>query len=115
MRRSLPARGARESCWASLTRKYSSEPRFNMRPFDFQPRTRVVFREGGLALVGQLARSLEFTRTLIVADQGILSTGFVEGAVLALAASEIVVFGFHDFDANPDAEMVESGCAQAAE
>ena len=39
-----------------------------MRPFDFQPRTRVVFREGGLSLIGELARSLGFTRTLIVAD-----------------------------------------------
>ena len=44
-----------------------------MRPFDFQPRTRVVFREGGLSLIGTLARSLEFTRTLLVADRGIHS------------------------------------------
>src|SRR5713226_38714 len=86
-----------------------------MRPFDFQPRTRVVFREGGLSLIGTLARSLEFTRTLIVADRGILSIGLVERAVLALGASGIVAFGFHDFDTNPDAAMVESGRVQAAE
>jgi len=85
-----------------------------MRPFDFQPRTRVVFEEGGLSRVGTLARSLAFTRTLIVADRGIVSTGLVERAVLALGASEIVAFGFHDFDANPDAQMVESGRLQAA-
>jgi alcohol dehydrogenase class IV len=86
-----------------------------MRPFDFQPRTRVVFREGGLSLIGTLARSLEFTRTLIVADRGILSAGLVERAVTTLGASGIVAFGFHDFDVNPDGQMVESGRRQAAE
>ena len=96
-------------------RKYSVQPRFDMRPFDFQPRTRVVFEEGGLSRVGTLARSLSFTRTLIVADRGIVSTGLVERAALALGASEIVALGFHDFDANPDAAMVESGRLKAAE
>src|SRR5262245_28926901 len=85
-----------------------------MRPFDFQPRTRVVFREGGLSLIGELARSLAFTRTLIVADQGILATGFVARAMRALEAAQVVAFGFHDFEANPDADMVESGRIQAA-
>src|SRR5437764_14910571 len=85
-----------------------------MRPFDFQPRTRVVFEEGGLSRVGTLARSLAFTRTLIVADRGIVSTGLVERVALALGASEIVALGFHDFDANPDAAMRESGRLKAA-
>jgi alcohol dehydrogenase len=96
-------------------RKYNFQPGFDMRPFDFQPRTRVVFEEGGLSRVGTLARSLAFTRTLIVADRGIVSTGLVERAALALGASEIVALGFHDFDANPDAAMVESGRVKAAE
>ena len=43
-----------------------------MRPFDFQLRTRAVFGNGTLARLGELARELGFTRTLIVADAGIL-------------------------------------------
>jgi alcohol dehydrogenase len=100
---------------ASVTRKYSIGATINMRPFDFYPRTRVVFREGGLSLVGELARSLELTRTLIVADRGILSAGLVERTAHSLGASGIVSFGFHDFDANPDTKMVESGRVHAAE
>jgi alcohol dehydrogenase len=73
-----------------------------------------VFHEDGLSLIGTLARSLHFTRTLIVADRGILSAGLVERAVLALGASGVIAFGFHDFDANPDTQMVEAGRVQAA-
>jgi alcohol dehydrogenase class IV len=86
-----------------------------MRPFDYQPRTRVVFREGGFSLVGELARSLEFTRSLIVADRGIVSVGLVERAAQLLGASGIVAFGFHDFEANPDTDMVEAGRNSATE
>ena len=39
-----------------------------MPPFDFQLRTRVVFGDGAFARLGDLARELSFTRTLIVAD-----------------------------------------------
>ena len=37
-----------------------------MRPFDFQLRTRIVFGDGTLERLGDLARELGFTRTLIV-------------------------------------------------
>src|SRR6185436_12161354 len=46
-----------------------------VRPFDFQLRTRIVFGEGSLERLGDLARELGFTRTLIVSDPGIVATG----------------------------------------
>lgn len=85
-----------------------------MRPFDFRLRTRVVFGEGALARLGDLARELSFTRTLIVADRGIVAAGHVDRAAASLHAAGIAPAFFHDFDANPDSRMVEAGRAQAA-
>jgi alcohol dehydrogenase len=85
-----------------------------MRPFDFQPRTRVVFGEGAFSRLGELARELGFTRALVVSDRGIVAAGLVERAAVALRAAGIQPFFFHDFDANPDTAMVEAGRAHAA-
>jgi alcohol dehydrogenase class IV len=85
-----------------------------MRPFDFQLRTRVVFGEGALDRLGELARELAFTRTLIVADPGIVGTGIVDRAVARLEDAGIAAFRFHEFGANPDTRMVEAGRAHAA-
>jgi alcohol dehydrogenase len=86
-----------------------------MQPFDLTLRTRVVFGEGALDRLGPLSRELGFTRALIVADAGIVATGAVERAAELLAASGVVPAFFHDFGANPDTAMVESGRARAAE
>jgi alcohol dehydrogenase len=80
-----------------------------MRPFDFQLRTRLVFGEGALSRLGDLARDLSFARTLIVADPGIVAAGHVERAAAVLRDAGIVPFFFHDFDSNPDSRMVEAG------
>jgi len=86
-----------------------------MQPFDFHPRTRVVFRDGGLSLIGELAQSLGFARTLIVADPGMLAAGLVDRAAASLQSAAIVTCGFHQFDVNPDSAMVEAGRRVAAE
>src|ERR1700754_1178796 len=80
-----------------------------MESFDFQPHTRVVFGDGAFSQLGGLARELGFTRTLLVADRGLLGCGFVETAARLLAKSGIAVFAFHDFEANPDSKMIEAG------
>ncbi len=84
-----------------------------MPPFDFQLRTRVVFGDGALERLGELARELSFTRTLIVADRGIVATGQVKRAATLLDAAGIQPCFFHDFDANPDSRMIEAGRAHA--
>jgi alcohol dehydrogenase len=85
-----------------------------VRPFDFQLRTRVVFGEGTLSRLGQLARELAFTRTLVVADRGIAATGQVDRVATILDAAGIVPSFFHDFEANPDTRMIEAGRARGA-
>jgi alcohol dehydrogenase len=85
-----------------------------MRPFDFHLRTRVVFGDGSVARLGELARELGFARTLLVADRGVLAAGHVERATASLVAAGIVPAFFHDFDSNPDTHMVEAGRARGA-
>ena len=84
-----------------------------MPPFDFRLRTRVVFGDGAFARLGELARELSFTRTLVVADRGIVAAGLVQQAAASLDAAGVAASFFHDFDANPDSRMVEAGRAHA--
>lgn len=85
-----------------------------MTPFDFHPRTRVIFGEGAFRQLGSLAAELGFRRTLLVADPGMVAAGYVDEAARLLAGDGIAAFPFHEFDANPDAAMVEVGRAVAA-
>jgi alcohol dehydrogenase len=86
-----------------------------MRPFDFHARTRVVFAEGALARLGELAQMLGFSRTLIVADPGIVAAGYARQAAALLDEAGIPSFLFHDFDSNPDTGMVDAGRAYASD
>jgi alcohol dehydrogenase class IV len=83
-------------------------------PFDFQLRTRVVFGEGALVRLSDLARELSFSRTLVVADRGVVAAGHVDRAAAILESAAIETVRFHEFDANPDTRMVEAGRAFAA-
>jgi alcohol dehydrogenase len=85
-----------------------------MTPFDFRPRTRVLFGAGEFARVGEVARELGGTRCLLVADRGMLETGFVQEATRSLKARRMEVFAFHDFDPGPTATTVHAGAEFAA-
>ena len=85
-----------------------------MKSFDLALRTRVVYGSNSLDRLGELSRELGFSRTLIVADKGIVATGAVDRAAGLLAAVGIEPSSFHDFDANPDTAMVERGRVEAA-
>ncbi|MCA1631636.1 MAG: iron-containing alcohol dehydrogenase, partial [Acidobacteria bacterium] len=80
-----------------------------MTPFDFQPRTRVVFGEGAIARLGELARELNFRRTLVVTDRGLVASGHVEEASEILTRAGVVAIPFQDFDSDPDSLMCEAG------
>ena len=80
-----------------------------MVPFDFQPRTRVVFGPGVVARAGQLARDLGFHRTLLVADPGIREAGHAATVSEHLTAEGLEVFRFEGFGVNPDSDMVDAG------
>lgn len=85
-----------------------------LETFDFQARTRVLFGCGAFEKLGPLARSLAFRRTLLVADAGMVETGYVSRASRFLKGEGIEVFAFHDFAANPDTLMIEAGRRFAA-
>jgi alcohol dehydrogenase len=73
-----------------------------------------VFGAGGLSRLTALARELSFTRTLVVADAGIVATGHVARVAAYLWDAGAEPFFFHDFQSNPDSRMVEAGRAHAA-
>src|SRR5579862_916608 len=85
-----------------------------MTPFDFRPRTRVLFGEGEFARLGEVARELGATRCLLVADPGMVNAGYAQEAVRALKARRMEAFSFHDFSPDPTSVMVEAGAAFAA-
>ena len=83
--------------------------------FEFHARTRVVFGDGSLGRVGELARELGFKRTLVVSDHGVEQAGYVARALQSLAAASIDARVFLEFDCNPNTAMVERGRVVAAE
>ena len=74
----------------------------------------MIFGAGSFGRLGEVARTLGFRRTLLVADRGLLAAGHVGRAREFLRASGIEVFTFHEFDSNPDTASVEAGRAHAA-
>lgn len=85
-----------------------------MQEFDYQSHTRAIFGSGSFERLGQLSGELGFQRTLLVADRGLVAAGYVDQAARLLRGAEIEVVPFHDFEVNPDTEMIEKGCAQLA-
>jgi alcohol dehydrogenase len=84
-----------------------------LAPFDFTPRTRVVFGAGCVARLGQLARELGFRRTMLTADAGLRAAGHVEQAASLLQEAGIEVVSFHDFGVSPDSAMIDAGARVA--
>ena len=81
-----------------------------MLPFDFQPRTRVTFGDGTIARAGELARHLNFRKSLIVADPGVVRCGHAKRLEAILGAAGIDTLLTTEFGVNPDSEMVARGC-----
>ncbi|MGI9065758.1 MAG: iron-containing alcohol dehydrogenase [Pyrinomonadaceae bacterium] len=80
-----------------------------MQSFEFKLQTRLIFGAGSIARLGELARELGFRRTLLVADQGLVTSGHVDEALAPLRLAGIEVVRFHDFEVNPDTRMIEAG------
>ena len=82
-----------------------------MRPFDFHLRTRVVFGEGALSRLGELARELGFTRTLHRRRSPASWPPGWSSAAPAIAGATRASrrASFHDFDANPDSANGRGG------
>ena len=84
-----------------------------MESFDFELRTRLVYGPGSVGRVGLLSEELAFTRPLLVADHGLQESGHVNSVSQILRDGGLDVVPFHDFDVNPDSEMVDRGAVFA--
>lgn len=79
-----------------------------MTPFDFRPRTRILFGAGEFARLGEMAREHNATRCLVLAGQSMVDAGYAQEAVRSLKARRMDVFAFHDFSPHPTVAMVEA-------
>ena len=74
----------------------------------------MVSGEGSIDRLGELAKELGFSRTLLVADAGLVKAGHLEHARASLEAAAVDTIEFSDFGPNPDADMLEAGRRHAA-
>lgn len=84
-----------------------------MTPFDFHPRTRIVFGPGKVDSLGELAGELGARRVLVVSDPGIVAAGHTERGLTALRSAGIETHLFDGVEENPTTENVEAGLAVA--
>ena len=74
----------------------------------------MVTGEGSIDQLGGLAKELGFSRTLLVADSGLVRAGHLEHARTSLEAARVQTFEFSEFGPNPDDGMLEAGRRHAA-
>ena len=84
-------------------------------PFDFDPRTRVVYGSGTADRLGELACELGGSRVLVVSDEGIVKAGHVERAVDRLSEAGLEATVFTGVQPNPTTEDVDRGLGIARE
>jgi alcohol dehydrogenase len=82
-------------------------------PFDFQPRTRVIFGPGSLERVGQCARELGGKKILLVTDKGIVAAGHADHCRRILAQEHLALTVFDAVRENPTTRDVDA-CRQMA-
>ncbi|HTQ38956.1 MAG TPA: iron-containing alcohol dehydrogenase [Pirellulales bacterium] len=80
-----------------------------MTPFDFYPRTRIVFGPGKLAALGELAGELGARRVLVVSDPGIVKAGHTARGMEMLQQAGIEAQLFDNVGENPTTEHVDAG------
>ena len=78
-------------------------------PFDFDPRTRVIFGSGTIARLGGLVSELGGSRVLFVTDPGIERAGHAAKGIASLKAAGVEVTTFHDVQPNPTTDDVDRG------
>lgn len=84
-------------------------------PFDYAPRTRVVFGPGTLNQLGSLVTELGGTRVFLVTDPGLQQAGHAQHGLESLNAAGLHVTMFTDVQQNPTTDDVDSALAVARE
>ena len=84
-----------------------------MVPFDYQPRTRIVFGPDKVESLGELAGELGARRALVVSDPGIIEAGHTQRGIDALHRAGIETHLFDQVHENPSTDDVEAGARVA--
>lgn len=84
-----------------------------LEPFDYAPRTRVVFGPGTIQQLGTLATELGGQRVLLVTDRGLRAAGHIDLAVDLLQSAQLTVTVIDDVQNNPTTLDVDRGLAIA--
>ncbi|HEV3005959.1 MAG TPA: iron-containing alcohol dehydrogenase [Pirellulales bacterium] len=84
-----------------------------MTPFDYQPRTRIVFGPDQVDRLGELAGELGARRAMVVSDPGIIAAGHTARGLAALERAGIETQLFDGVAENPTDLCVEAGVAFA--
>ena len=80
-----------------------------MIPFDFQPRTRLVFGPGKIEELGQLASELGARRAVVVSDPGVIAAGHAAHGIQSLVRAGIETHLFGGLHENPTTDDVDAG------
>ena len=80
-----------------------------MNPFECKLLTRIISGPGSVDRLGGIAAELGFRRTLLVADLGMESAGYVARVTKLLNDVGVDVFVFNDYGVNPDSTVIERG------
>lgn len=84
-----------------------------LEPFDYAPRTRVVFGPGTIQQLGTLATEQGAQRVLLVTDRGLRAAGHIDLAVKILSEAQLPVTVIDDVHNNPTTLDVERGLVVA--
>src|SRR5829696_9385393 len=82
-------------------------------PFDFQPRTRLVFGVNAVERVGEIIRELGANKVLLVTDPGIAAAGHEQHVLKSLAADGVEAVVFDKVRENPTTRCVDDCLAVA--
>ena len=84
-----------------------------LRAFDYQPRTRIVFGPGSVERAGELGREIGAKKVLLVTDPGIMAAGHGDHVKGFLETAGLVVSVFDKARENPTAASVDE-CLRVA-
>jgi len=84
-----------------------------MIPFDYQPRTRIVFGPDQVDRLGELAGELGARRAMVVSDPGIIAAGHTARGIAALERAGIETQLFDGVAENPTDQCVVAGLTVA--
>ena len=91
----------------SLFDEQALEPETSPEPFDYAPRTRVIFGNGSIDRLGEVVRETGGQRVLLVTDPGIERAGHGDRSVEILRDAGVNVTVFDDVTPNPTSVDVE--------